>query len=138
MWLVDAPRGHIPILQNKSVLISHHIRSHKLCFSYRLKTIATPTVVASTVEEGQCHCASDTVAEVEQHQKDLCLTRLSDEARLKHSSTGFGFGRRTKQVESRSQKSEANKKEEDNQWKVAADTTLWCSIFRGQDHTMCF
>lgn len=68
----------------------------------------------------QCCSASETVAEVEQHQKDLCLTRQSDEARLKHLSTWFWFGRRTKRFESRSQKLEANT----NQWKVSANTTL--------------
>lgn len=66
-------------------------------------------MVPSTGEQEQRHSASDTVAEVEQHQKDLCLTRHNDEARLKHLSTRFGFGLRTKQFESRSQKSEANR-----------------------------
>lgn len=108
--MVDAPHGNILHSLNISVHIFHQIRScEQLCFFYQLKTIATPTAVASTEEQGQCRSASDTVAEVEQHQKDLCLTRLDDEARLKHLSTRFGFGRRTKQFESRSQESEANR-----------------------------
>lgn len=44
--------------------------------------LQTLTAVPST--EGTAVLASETVAEVEQHQKDLCLTRQSDEAGLKH------------------------------------------------------
>lgn len=80
----------------------------------------------------QCCSASETVAEVEQHQKDLCLTRQSDEARLKHLSTWFWFGRRTKRFESRSQKLEANTVERGGKpmESICQHNTERCSTFR--------